>query len=205
MAVSAKKADIEARLRALRVRLEAESESDGPRSTRGKRRRYGEIPEDAWRQFTPSVIDEKLCRARVRNLGKGGQCRSRHLPGRDLCFKHSCQKSLKYGRVTEPIPEREMRGLLREAEKKQEGDITRGLRQKALQRVKEEGESHGGEIVQKAPARASRQQRHWYTRALMWHFARERFDAAHGGALGSIRELAPEEYRSNPKCLSQIA
>ena len=117
--------------------LDAESDAGNAASTQGKRRRYGAIPDDAWRQFTPSVIDEKLCMARVRNLGKGGQCRSRRLAGRDLCFKHSCQRSLKYGRVTEAIPEKELRWLLREAEKKQEGEVRRALRQKAAERVED--------------------------------------------------------------------
>ena len=42
-----------------------------------KRRRGAPIPADAWRQFTPDVINEDLCLARVKNLGKGGQCRRR--------------------------------------------------------------------------------------------------------------------------------
>ena len=35
----------------------------------------------------------------------------------------------------------------------------------------------------------------------MRHFARKRFDGAHGGNLGSLRELAPEEYRA---CLDEV-
>ena len=168
----------------------------------GKRRRYGEIPSDAWRQFTPTRIDDERCLARVRNLGKGGQCRRRRVAGRDLCYSHACEQTLKYGRVTGPIPEKELRWLLREAEKSKENVARKALRQKASEREREEAQRAGGpEAEAAAPVRGSRQKRHWYTRALMWHFARKRFDKAHGGDLGSLRELAPEEYRA---CLDEV-
>ena len=81
-----------------------------------KRGRLGILHEDAWQQFTPKVIEERLCMARVRNLGKGGQCRRSRLPARELCLAHCMQKRLKYGRVDGPIPENELRWLLRDAQ-----------------------------------------------------------------------------------------
>ncbi len=134
----------------------------------GKRRRYGEIPADAWRQFTPTVIDDERCLARVRNCGKGGQCRRRRVAGRDLCYDHSCQASLKYGRVTGPIPEKELRWLLREAEKSQENVVRRALRQKASEREQGAAQCAGSAQPElAAPERVARQRRRLYMRSLM--------------------------------------
>ena len=143
------------------------------------------------------MINEDLCLARVRNLGKGGQCRRRRLPAREFCYEHSCKTTLKYGRVTEPIPEKELRWLLRGAELAKDAELSRELRQRA--REQEQAAAPGSSEA--VPVRVCRRGRKWYTRSYMWHFAKELFDAAHGGNLGSIRELAPEEYR---ECLDKV-
>ena len=106
---------------------------------------------------------------------------------------------MKYGRVTEPIPEKELKYLLRDAELAREQEVRKALRQRALERDAEGTQCANSGGVVAAPA--SRQQRHWYTRSLMWHIAKKRFDSAHDGNLGSISALAPEEYRA---CLDAV-
>jgi hypothetical protein len=165
-----------------------------------KRGRLGILHEDAWQQFTPKVIEERLCMARVRNLGKGGQCRRSRLPARELCLAHCMQKRLKYGRVDGPIPENELRWLLRDAQAREEKTIASLLRTKAAiddGKLPMQVEAASVAVV----AQPSRLDRHWYTRALMWRFALQEYDAVHGGQLGSISELAPEEYRC---CLDKV-
>ena len=99
--------------------------------------------------------------------------------------------------MTEPIPEKELRWLLRGAELAKDAELSRELRERARER--EQVDAPGSSEA--VPVRGSRRGRKWYTRSYMWHFARELFDDAHCGNLGSIRELAPEEYR---ECLDKV-
>ena len=57
-------------------------------------------PPGRW-PFTPEVVDERLCVARIWNLGQGGQCRSAALGQAGLCSTHRKQKLLKLGKVTQ--------------------------------------------------------------------------------------------------------
>ena len=88
---------------------------------------------------------------------------------------------------------------MREAEKTEEKALAKALRARAAERDEVQAFAEGA--GKSTPARPSRQNRHWYTRALMWHFARADHDEAHGGHLGSIAELAAEEYKL---CLDKV-
>ena len=63
-----------------------------PRAARRQRRRLQtqgvDLPADAWKRFTPDVVDAKRCQARTWAGGRGDQCKSRFLPGRLLCGEH---------------------------------------------------------------------------------------------------------------------
>lgn len=57
-----------------------------------------------WSQFSPPVIDPKLCLARVWNLGKGGQC-ARSQKDKQFCTRHFREDRWKiHGRVDGPVP-----------------------------------------------------------------------------------------------------
>eukprot|EP00930_Biecheleria_cincta_P049705 TRINITY_DN34901_c0_g1_i1.p1 TRINITY_DN34901_c0_g1~~TRINITY_DN34901_c0_g1_i1.p1 ORF type:complete len:362 (-),score=88.61 TRINITY_DN34901_c0_g1_i1:82-1167(-) len=57
-----------------------------------------------WHQFSPSVIDPKLCLARVWKLGEGGQC-TRPQKEQHFCTIHSREERWKiHGRVDGPVP-----------------------------------------------------------------------------------------------------
>ncbi|CAE7676289.1 unnamed protein product [Symbiodinium sp. CCMP2456] len=62
---------------------------------------------EAWKIFSPKVIDLRLCMARTWNEGKGGQCPEPREDGCDLCYK--CMRraasvaGLIYGMVDGPI------------------------------------------------------------------------------------------------------
>ena len=64
---------------------------------------------DAWKRFTPQVIDPTRCQSRVWKNGEGGQCKYRgSLSGCNLCTNHRIQHDslhgLTHGYVTCPIP-----------------------------------------------------------------------------------------------------
>ena len=40
-----------------------------------------DVPQDAWKRFTPDVVRTDLCLARVWNSGRGGECSRRALGG----------------------------------------------------------------------------------------------------------------------------
>ena len=67
------------------------------------------ISRDAWKRFTPQVIDSTRCQSRVWKNGEGGQCKNRiSLTGCNLCTNHRTQHDslhgLTHGYVTCPIP-----------------------------------------------------------------------------------------------------
>eukprot|EP00928_Gymnodinium_smaydae_P076065 TRINITY_DN5903_c0_g4_i1.p1 TRINITY_DN5903_c0_g4~~TRINITY_DN5903_c0_g4_i1.p1 ORF type:complete len:611 (+),score=129.02 TRINITY_DN5903_c0_g4_i1:66-1835(+) len=77
---------------------------------------------EQWRRFTPSVILEERCMARVWNGGKGGQCSKRHRRAAgcaaagadaDFCWQHSGTGWQVHGRVDGPIPSAKLREFLR--------------------------------------------------------------------------------------------
>ena len=74
--------------------------------------------EDLWQQFTPTVIDEGKCFARVWGAGRGGQCAKRRLEGKDYCGSHCEAQSRVHGDVRGDIPAPKFRQFLAEAAKR---------------------------------------------------------------------------------------
>ena len=54
-----------------------------------------DVPADASKRFTPSVVDDSRCLARTWGGGRGGQCSKRPLPGHELCAQHHAELSFK--------------------------------------------------------------------------------------------------------------
>lgn len=70
--------------------------------------------EPIWRNFTPAVVDERLCLARTWAQGQGGQCARRRPEGKELCAVHeSCDKWRQHGLVTGPFPEKKLAEFLK--------------------------------------------------------------------------------------------
>ena len=81
-----------------------------------------------WRRFTPRVIDESLCMARLWADGLGGQCKQKPCSGSDLCTLHFKQDSagkLKHGRVDGEIPQRKLEEFERKAKSGISGRLSR--------------------------------------------------------------------------------
>ncbi len=86
-------------------------------------------------------------------------------------------------------PEKALRELIRHADQIEEKAAIRALRKKFA----DDGASaaaEGAVAVSGVGVEGKRMQNHWYTRALMWHFARTLFDTAHGNALAGICDLS---------------
>ncbi len=198
---------LEQRLAAVRARLEqsdSDSEERGGSVVHGMQTKYRKckegLPRDAWKRFTPEKIHERKCQARVCNGYRGGQCTKWRISPYDLCAQHLAYGDLKYGRVSGPIPEKALRELIRHADQIEEKAAIRALRT----RFADDGASaaaEGAVAVSGVGVEGKRMQNHWYTRALMWHFARTLFDTAHGNALAGICDLSLEERRS---CLKVV-
>ncbi len=114
-----------------------------------------------------------------------------------MCAQHLAYGDLKYGRVSGPIPEKALRELIRHADQIEEKAAIRDLRK----RFADDGASAAAEGAVAVSGEGKRMQNHWYTRALMWHFARTLFDTAHGNALAGICDLSLQERRV---CLSTV-
>ena len=56
------------------------------------------------RRFTPAASDRSRCLARVWGGGRGGQCTSRRVAGKDFCRQHLAAGSLACGVLTGAIP-----------------------------------------------------------------------------------------------------
>ena len=69
-----------------------------------------------WRRFTPRIVDESKCLARIWAGGRGGQCS--HAPtDRQFCKRHAQQQNQKgwHGTVQGEIPEPKLREFLKRA------------------------------------------------------------------------------------------
>jgi hypothetical protein len=79
------------RLARLGARFDAESgdESVGRGRFGWRRPRKRVLDPDTWKRFTPKDVDPGKCMARIKNLGKGGQCNKVVKPGEDFCEEHA--------------------------------------------------------------------------------------------------------------------
>ena len=99
-----------------------------PRAARRQRRRLQtqgvDLPADAWKRFTPDVVDAKRCQARTWAGGRGDQCKSRFLPGKLLCGEHERhslrREGLTHGFVTGEIPRGKLLQFLQRAQSRED-------------------------------------------------------------------------------------
>lgn len=89
---------------------------EGPAAEgRGERQEAAtEDDQQAWRAFTPAIVDAARCLARVWGSGSGGQCRAKPKSGEVFCAMHLLGDKWKvHGRVDGPIPESKLEEFLR--------------------------------------------------------------------------------------------
>jgi hypothetical protein len=115
--------------RTRKIVLRAEAKTDVARrrkrisTQRGLTRLLGTAPRvdvsdsgpDAWKRFTPSLVDYQKCMARTWGKGVGGQCQLKPLQQGGVCQK--CSKKLTHGMVTGEIPEGKLQEFLLHAER----------------------------------------------------------------------------------------
>ena len=157
----------------------------GFESGRRGRRRWGSmqklVDEAIRKRFTPEIVDEERCLARVESNGRGGQCCAKRQGGTGFCGRHA--KNQPYGLVTGSIPAEKVEVLLRKERRR----LLAGGGGEAAQ---------GPRRVDETPKRGRRL--HWYARFYMWlaaKRARARGDrAATRGVLRFLEDLWPDEY-----------
>mmetsp|Transcript_13858 Transcript_13858/g.37662 ORF Transcript_13858/g.37662 Transcript_13858/m.37662 type:complete len:706 (-) Transcript_13858:219-2336(-) len=75
--------------------------------------------------FTPAVVDQTRCLARIWNYGQGGQCSRSRCAG-DFCFQHAKDEFWRsHGRVTGPVPPAKLRDFQKEQAKASREGATR--------------------------------------------------------------------------------
>jgi hypothetical protein len=117
-----------------------------------------DLPADAWKRFTPDVVDAKRCQARTWAGGRGDQCTSRFLPGTFLRGEHERhswrREGLTHGFVTGEIPRGKLLQFLQRAQ----------AREDAVAR-----DEAGVELVKRgATAHGSRGGKRYYARYRFW-------------------------------------
>ena len=154
------------------------------RGRKSKRMEEDNVPEHVWKRFTPPVVDEKKCLARMWSGGRGEQCKKVPMPGRAVCGAHG--KSAPHGLVTGAIPYDKLQEFLKAEE---------SARKRA---------ARGEGVVAGSRTRGDRRKRHWYARYLLWAEA-ERLDTeerrAECGPMESIDDLGDAEFT---ECLERV-
>ena len=121
---------------------------------RGRRRWRNEqklVDEAIRKRFTPDIVDEERCLARVENNGRGGQCYAKRLVGSECCGRH--KRSQPYGLVTGAIPSEKVGVLLRKERQRIVAGGAVGVAQ---------GPRRADEMSKRGP------RLHWYARFYMW-------------------------------------
>ena len=145
-----------------------------------------DVPADAWKQFTPSSVNDKRCLARTWGGGRGAQCAKLPLPGRELCAQHHAELSSKSvgrtrGLVTGEIPRAKLLEFVRHASRREEKEFAVAV---DAERTKQ---GH-------APRRRSAQKL-WYARYHFWREA-ERLFEGRDEDLRNISDLSLEDRKS---------
>ena len=86
-----------------------------------------DVPADAWKRFTPDVVDFERCIARTFVGGYGGQCSQRPVPCSELCANHAREAErvvgLAHGLVTGEIPRAKLLEFVRRSARREEREL----------------------------------------------------------------------------------
>ena len=146
--------------------------SSGPRSLQTDGH---DVPADAWKRFTPEVVDASRCQARIFAGGHGGQCSQRPVSDGNLCANHSREAGrvvgLAHGYVTGEIPRAKLLEFVRRAARREEKELKVAA---------------GEEVARRGGRPKSSVGKRWYARYRMWAEA-HKLDvpvrqALHGGS-----------------------
>ncbi len=147
-----------------------------------------DVAEDAWKRFTPEVVDPHKCQARVWGSGRGDQCSLRPLPGERLCCLHDRQSrggaGLPHGCVTGEVPRPALVEFLRAALRREDKEIKRA----------------GDEELVKAGAapRGRRGKQLFYARYRMW------YEAKNCGRAEEVHHLSDLTAAERRLCLERV-
>ena len=134
------------------------------------------LPSDAWRRFSPAVVDDQRCMARTLNNYRGGQCHGQRSPGKELCSQCLREPSLRYGRIDGPLPRDLLEIWVRRADRQQEREI--------------QGQ---GQLGVEAPPK--RRTLRWYSAHMMCQHALERVPEFAAGSLRKLTELRAQDIK----------
>ena len=145
-----------------------------------------DVPDDAWKRFTPDLVRRDRCLSRVWNGGRGGQCSRRPIAGKELCQMHGGEASfgaseLRHGLVTGEMPPRKLMEFIAAERKREERSFA---------------EAAGVELVKKGrKPRARKSEKLWYARYRFWQEASQLVRDTDEEKLTSISELTFEQRK----------